>query len=258
MQHITSSFSEPNMDHSEQLNSLGARVEGELMVELPASLRRISASGVCSIGAFTYFNYSCAINDCNIGRYCSIGAEVLIGPAMHPTGMVSTHPIACDSSGISAGMEKMPIWHRFCATTTKLNPAPSKPLKVSIGNDVWIGSRALIMPGVHIGTGAIIGAGAIVTHDVAPYSIVAGNPARHLRFRMPKAFIAPLLASEWWDYQLSDLGAERDYSEPLNFLQKLNACKMNGMKRYEAPLVVYRDGKFVAHENGPNRQANGV
>ncbi|WP_318011557.1 CatB-related O-acetyltransferase [Mesorhizobium sp. CO1-1-9] len=78
-----------------------------------------------------------------------------------------------------------------------------------IGNDVWIGLRAVIMPGITIGDGAIIGAGSIVTKDVAPYAIVAGNPARLLRYRFTDDQIASLLAIRWWDWNDDRLEAER-------------------------------------------------
>ncbi|EMN8431424.1 CatB-related O-acetyltransferase, partial [Klebsiella pneumoniae] len=69
-----------------------------------------------------------------------------------------------------------------------------------IGNDVWIGSEAIIMPGVRVGDGAIIGTRALVTRDVEPYAIVGGNPARVLRKRFDEDRIALLLEMRWWDW----------------------------------------------------------
>ncbi len=71
-----------------------------------------------------------------------------------------------------------------------------------IGDDVWIGHGALILPGVRIGSGAIIGAGAVVARDVPAYSIMAGNPARHIRSRFEAAIVDRLLALAWWDWPL--------------------------------------------------------
>jgi acetyltransferase-like isoleucine patch superfamily enzyme len=82
-------------------------------------------------------------------------------------------------------------------------PYPGNDIK--IGNDVWIGTRVIILSGVTIGDGAIIGAGAVVTHDVEPYSIVAGNPARHIRYRFPESVRQALLEIRWWDWPLSEL-----------------------------------------------------
>jgi len=72
-----------------------------------------------------------------------------------------------------------------------------------IGNDVWIGTNAIIMDDITIGDGAIIGAGTIVTKDVKPYSIVVGNPAKHLRFRFEEDEINFLLEFKWWDKDLT-------------------------------------------------------
>jgi len=86
-----------------------------------------------------------------------------------------------------------------------------------IGNDVWIGLRAIIMPGVRIGDGAVIGAGSIVTKDVAPYAIVAGNPARFIRNRFTDEQIASLLAIRWWDWSDEKIIAEQPgFSGPID------------------------------------------
>ena len=85
----------------------------------------------------------------------------------------------------------------------KSMPLPSRTKgSVVIGNDVWFGTDALILSGVTIGNGAVIGARSVVTKDVAPYSIVAGVPARHLRFRFDAATIEALQKIAWWDWPL--------------------------------------------------------
>ena len=71
---------------------------------------------------------------------------------------------------------------------------------MTIGNDVWIGRNAIIMDGVTVGTGAIVGAAAVVTKDVPPYAIVAGVPARIIRYRFDEGTVKRLLANRWWDY----------------------------------------------------------
>lgn len=71
---------------------------------------------------------------------------------------------------------------------------------VLIGSDVWLCSNAIILSGVTVGHGAVIAAGAVVSHDVAPYSVVAGNPARHIRWRFPEATRQALLEAAWWDW----------------------------------------------------------
>jgi acetyltransferase-like isoleucine patch superfamily enzyme len=76
---------------------------------------------------------------------------------------------------------------------------------VSIGSDVWLCTNAVILSGVTVGHGAVVAAGAVVGRDVQPYSVVAGNPARHIRWRFPEDICAALLASAWWDWPESEV-----------------------------------------------------
>jgi len=76
---------------------------------------------------------------------------------------------------------------------------------IEIGNGVWIGTRVIVLPGVKIGDGAIIGAGSIVTKDVAPYSITAGNPAVHKKYRFKPEIIKELLKVKWWDWPVEKI-----------------------------------------------------
>lgn len=103
-----------------------------------------------------------------IGVNAFISAEVTIGNdvMMGPDCMIFTANHGMEKSGV-------PMWKQPF----------SRPRPVVIGDDVWIGARVIILPGVHVGTGSVIGAGSVVTHDVEPYSIVGGNPARLIRYR---------------------------------------------------------------------------
>ncbi|RWA73350.1 CatB-related O-acetyltransferase [Mesorhizobium sp.] len=128
-----------------------------------------------------------------IGAFCSIADEVLfMCSANHPTSLVSTFP--------------------FKVHMTKEEPDGADLLTngpIEIGNDVWIGRRAIIMPGVRVGDGAVVGAGAIVTKDVAPYAIVAGNPAKLIRYRFDQSQIESLLAIRWWNWSDEKIRAEQ-------------------------------------------------
>ncbi|MBW4089885.1 MAG: hypothetical protein HIU82_02080 [Proteobacteria bacterium] len=110
--------------------------------------------------------------------------------------------------------------------------------RVTIGPDVWIGASAAIMPGITIGTGAIIGAAAVVTHDVAPYSVVVGAPARHLRFRLRDGLLERVLASEWWLWDLRGIPGHRDYRDPAAFLERFLAARDSGLLERLRPAVV--------------------
>jgi len=125
----------------------------------------------------------------NIGKFCSIadGVKIILG-GEHRTDLVSTYPFSILFES-AQGIEGHPI--------TKGD--------VIIGNDVWIGSYVIILSGVIIGDGAIIGAGSVVCKDVAPYSIVAGDPARQIRFRFDEAKISALLKIAWWDWPLAKI-----------------------------------------------------
>lgn len=144
------------------------------------------------IGYGSYMGKECKINAL-IGRYCSIAPHVHVIAGSHPVSeFVSTNP-AFYSLNKPAGLtyvdENLYTEHSY---------AKSKYL-VEIGNDVWIGYGAKIMQGVHIGDGAVIGAGALVTKDVAPYTIVGGVPAKIIRKRFDDETIEKLLKIQWWN-----------------------------------------------------------
>lgn len=124
-----------------------------------------------------------------IGKFCSIAAGVkfIMGPANHRTSSVSTYPFA-----VFGG-----VWAEV--VPPHLAQLPHKG-DITVGNDVWIGRESVILPGVTIGDGAIVAAYAIVTHDVPPYTVVAGNPARLRRPRFRDPELADLLLKlRWWD-----------------------------------------------------------
>ena len=193
---------------------------GTLELEAPVNITHVSASGHCRVGAFTYTNHTCEIANTDIGRYCSIGQNTTINPGVHPVDFLTTHPLASTREGVVAGMGDHPSF--LAAAMTEIDrPAPRRNEgRAEIGHDVWIGAGAVVLNGVKIATGAIIGAGAVVSHDVPPFAIVGGVPARVLRFRFPVAIRDLILRSEWWRYDLSRLSS-RNFSDVTGFIKRL-------------------------------------
>ena len=137
-----------------------------------------------------------------IGKYCSIGHGVIL--ITHQGHMPA--PEFRDYRVANYPMSQVGN-HGWRASYY----LPDKKNFVYIGNDVWIGANALILPGVRIGDGAIVGAGAIVSHDVSPYAIVAGVPARFIRYRYNEEQIKKLLEIAWWNWDEKKILKNMDY-----------------------------------------------
>lgn len=163
-----------------------------------------------SLGAYSYLQSGSSASNTEIGPYCSIGSAVTIGLAAHPTSMLSTSPVFYDPR------QPLPSF-----LTDKVRFTSAVPRTV-IGADVWIGQGVMIKAGLSIGVGAVLGAGAVVTHDVEPYQIVGGNPARVIRARFPLELVARLVASRWWEREATALRRLSDsFGDPVAFLRAL-------------------------------------
>jgi virginiamycin A acetyltransferase len=127
-----------------------------------------------------------------IGNFCMIASNVtfIMNGANHLTDALTSYPFA--------------IFGQDWANAMKNKAYPQKGDTI-IGNDVWIGYNATIMPGINIGHGAIIAANATVVKDVAPYSIVGGNPAQEIKKRFSDETIAKLLELEWWNWEIEKI-----------------------------------------------------
>lgn len=137
------------------------------------------------IGRHTYIQAKSTIVNCEIGNFCSIGNNVFISPGNHPTTWVSTHPCFYSKENIQKSFESLTF--------------NNKSNKTSIGHDVWIGNSSIILDGCTIGTGAIIGAGSLVTKNVEPYTIVGGVPAKIIKHRFDHELSERILQTKWWN-----------------------------------------------------------
>lgn len=137
-----------------------------------------------NIGKYTSVGRYSKIRNSVIGRFCSISWDTTIGANSHPIHKLTTHSFPYNKQfGIAEAVVK-----------------DKKEETVCIGNDVWIGANSVILSGIHIGDGAIIGAGAVVTKDVPPYAVVGGVPAKVIKFRFDKEKQEILTKLKWWNW----------------------------------------------------------
>lgn len=172
------------------IRSPAVSLDAELGVMVEISDQVLVNAGV-SIGDYSYVNRGALIFSGTIGKFCSIAHHVQIGAEQHPVRHLSTSPWIYSDTGITG-------------QPSGFDEFPSPPV---IGSDVWIGSSAIVMQGVTICHGAIVAAGAVVTKDVAPYSIVAGVPAKPIGSRFDEATVERLLKWAWWDLPIEEIKA---------------------------------------------------
>ncbi len=178
-------------------------------VELPARIYRGSLNRV-NISAFSYIGGESFIYDTDLKRYCSLAKNIYIGQGNHPMTWLSSNPFQYQQSFRIQTGELFPYHDEYSSYyidetfRREVKKEVSLPNTV-IGNDVWIGVGAIILPGVKIGDGAIIGGGSIVTKDIPPYAIAVGNPARVIKYRFTPDIIEKLLEIKWWQYSPWDL-----------------------------------------------------
>ncbi len=182
--------------HGLLLNNIN-QVNNIIDFEMPVRLTNTIVLGACSVGAFTYLGVMSEIRRTQIGRFCSIAANVGIGPAEHPDQWLSSHPF---QYGSLRYFEDFPLWNQFASNNEQFQ-GNSKSTRV--GHDVWIGRNAVIRQGVEVGHGAIVGANSFVNKNVEPYTIVGGVPAKLIRYRFSEKVIEQLLELQWWDWELN-------------------------------------------------------
>jgi len=147
-----------------------------------------------NVGDFSYFERNAEAIYTEIGKFCSIAANSRINALEHPIERITQHKVSYRPNeyfrwlGVDAGFK-----------------GRRQKKRVRIGHDVWVGHGAVILPGVSIGNGAVIGANAVVTHNVDPYEIMAGVPARRLKRRFAPEISERIEALAWWDWPVAKL-----------------------------------------------------
>ena len=174
---------------------LSSHLMGEVTMAEGVNIYKATVSGPVAIGRHSFLSgpridIIAHLNPITIGSFCSIARGVQIQEYNHVT------------SGLTTAFLSRRIDSRRGLSSDEIESKGP----IIIGNDVWIGANGTIVSGVTIGTGAVVAAGALVTTDVPPYAIVAGNPARLLRYRFDSSELRDkLLASEWWTWPLNQI-----------------------------------------------------
>ncbi|MEP9399950.1 DapH/DapD/GlmU-related protein [Mesorhizobium sp. KR2-14] len=180
---------------------------GETVVHATASIRDSTIGRCCEIledsslhrvevGDYSYLGPRCIVGDATIGKFCAIAAEVRIGAPNHPMDRPSMHRFSY-----------CPEYYSVDAVRDDSFFDQRREDRVVIGNDVWIGHGVIVLPGVKVGDGAVLAAGAVVTKDVKPYTIAGGVPAKIIRERFTRTIAERLTSIAWWDWPFETIMA---------------------------------------------------
>jgi phosphonate metabolism protein (transferase hexapeptide repeat family) len=172
-----------------------AEVGADVTLGRYTEVGRFTRMADCEMGDYSYICEFCHVIWTSIGKWTNIANMVRLNPGNHPTWRACQHHALYRAAMYGFGTDDADFfdWRRAH--------------RVRVGHDVWIGHGATVTAGVTIGTGAVVGAGAVVTRDVAPYTVVAGVPARPIRRRFTEAQEEAMMQIAWWDWDHDRFGA---------------------------------------------------
>ncbi len=150
----------------------------------------------CEVGDYTYIERHVEAIYTTIGKFCAVAANARLNALNHPMDRISQHKITY-----------RPNEYFVYAKVDKAFREKRQQARVVIGHDVWIGHGAIVLPGLSIGHGAVVAAGAVVTKNVEPYAVVAGVPAKRIKWRFEKLIRERIIALAWWNWEQEDLMA---------------------------------------------------
>lgn len=212
-----------------------SQIGRQLTFETAARLSDTVCLGVEEIGAFSYCGPKSELKNATIGRFWPIAPNVSIGAPEHPIDWVSSHPVQYDGLTWFSEAEH---WTDFANPDLRWRGNSHRTM---IGNDVWIGRNVVVRQGVTVGDGAIIGANSFVNRDVPSYAIVAGQPARLIRYRFSEEIRDVLLDLRWWD-SIPPKGELLRYDDPENFVKRWQELRSNEqLKRFEPKQYCVRN-----------------
>ncbi|WP_047607387.1 CatB-related O-acetyltransferase [Rahnella aquatilis] len=199
----------------------------DVWVEEYASMPRKS---FCSMGAYSY---ACSKlpNNLKTGRFCSLAAGVRVMGPQHPIHRFTTSPLTYHDFFPKVALEQF-------GETLNIAGFDYMPAATVLGHDVWVGEHAVLKGGITIGNGAVIAANAVVTSDVPPYAIVAGIPARVIKYRFDEGIINRLQSIQWWNYKITDLPDFAAAVDIIKFIDEMeDKIRRNVISEYDYKVV---------------------